>query len=204
MKIKLLIIFLIFAILSIVGVFYLKNYYLYSTPVEKVEEAQITIDQTLGLISENREHFQNYEGDVISAKKLPLIPEDEKTNQKVEKLILHFWASWCDPCVNEIPQLLAYLKHHAADIKNNKLKVILVSVDYEQPAIAKFLKSFPELNSPLYLQLWDPDGYLQKGFNIDRLPATLVIHKTAIGKLPTGNDKFIERYMAVVNWKLMP
>jgi hypothetical protein len=70
------------------------------------------------------------------------------------------------------------------------------------------LKSFPELNLPIYLQIWDPEGYLQKSFSIDRLPASIIIHKNAIDQVKDaeGNvtDKFVERYMAVVNWRLMP
>ena len=196
MKAKLLIIFLIVAAVVTGGVFYVKNKYLYSTTTaEKVEDAQVTIDQTLGLISENREQFQTYEGKVISAERLPLMPDTTKT----EKLILHFWASWCDPCINEIPELLTYLKRHDEEIKAGSLRIVLVSVDYELGAIEKFLKSFPELNSPAYLQLWDPEGYLQKSFNIDRLPATIMVHKNPID----DKGKLVERYMAVVNWKQM-
>ena len=195
MKAKLLILFFVIGIIVVSGVFYLKNYYFYTTTAEKVEDAQVTIDQAVGLISENRTKFQTYEGKVISADRLPLLPDTTKT----EKLILHFWASWCDPCINEIPELLAYLKAHSDEIKAGSMRMVLVSVDYDQPAIEKFLKSFPELNSPAYLQLWDPEGYLQKSFNIDRLPATIVVHKNPID----AKGKLIERYMGVVNWKQM-
>lgn len=196
MKIKLLVLFFVIAIVGIGGVFYLKNYYFYTTTAEKIEDAQVTIDQTMGLISEEREKFQTYEGKVISAARLPLMPDTTKT----EKLILHFWASWCDPCINEIPELISYLKRHSKEIKAGTLQIVLVSVDYELGAIEKFLKSFPDLNAPAYLQLWDPEGYLQKSFNIDRLPATIIVHKNPID----GKSKLVERYMAVVDWKRMP
>ncbi|AZZ37527.1 hypothetical protein CIK05_12220 [Bdellovibrio sp. qaytius] len=196
MKAKLLILFFVIAIVGIGGVFYLKNYYSYTTNAEKIEDTQVTIDQTVGLISEEREKFQTYEGQVISATRLPLMPDTTKT----DKLILHFWASWCDPCINEIPELITYLKRHSEEIKSGSIKVVIVSVDYEQGAIEKFLKSFPDLNAPLYLQLWDPEGFLQKSFNIDRLPSTIIVHKNPID----DKGKLVERYMAVVNWKLMP
>lgn len=196
MKAKLLIIFLIIAVVVTGGVFYLKNYYFYSTTkAEKIEDMQVTLDQTIGLISENREKFQTYEGKVISAERLPLLQDTSKT----EKLILHFWASWCDPCINEIPELLTYLKRHGDEIKTGTLRVVLVSVDYELGAIEKFLKSFPDLNSAVYLQLWDPEGYLQKSFNIDRLPSTIIVHKNPVD----DKGKLVERYMAVVDWKQM-
>lgn len=197
MKAKLLILFLVIGVLVTGGVFYLKNYYFYSTnKAEKIEDAQMSIEQTMGLISENRENFQTYEGKVISSDRLPLMPDTTKT----EKLIIHFWASWCDPCINEIPELLAYLKLHGDAIKAGTLRIVLVSVDYELVAIEKFLKSFPELNAAAYLQLWDPEGYLQKSFNIDRLPATIIIHQKPID----ASGRIVERYMAVVDWKRMP
>ncbi|MES2801663.1 MAG: TlpA disulfide reductase family protein [Bdellovibrionota bacterium] len=196
MKVKLLFLFFVIAIVGTVGVFYLKNYYFYTTTAEKIEDTQVTIEQTVGLISEEREKFQTYEGKVISAERLPLMPD----TTKIEKLIMHFWASWCDPCINEIPELVAYLKRHSEEIKVGSIKIVLVSVDYELGAIEKFLKSFPDLNAPVYLQLWDPEGYLQKSFNIDRLPATIIVHKNPID----GKAKLVERYMAVVNWKQMP
>lgn len=196
MKAKLLILFFVLAVIGISGVFYLKNYYFYTSTAEKIEDTQVTIDQTIGLISEERAKFQTYEGKVISVERLPLMPD----TTKAEKLILHFWASWCDPCINEIPELVSYLKRHGDEIKAGTTKVVLVSVDYELGAIEKFLKSFPDLNAPIYLQLWDPEGFLQKSFNIDRLPSTIILHKNPID----GKDKIFERYMAVVNWKQMP
>lgn len=196
MKAKLLIVFVLIAAVVTGGVFYIKNHYAYSTTTaEKIEDTQVTIDQTMGLISENREKFQTYEGKVISDQRLPLLLDTSKT----DKLILHFWASWCDPCINEIPELLTYLKSHSEEIKTGSMRVVLVSVDYDLPAIEKFLKSFPDLNSPAYLQVWDPEGYLQKSFNIDRLPSTIIVHKNPID----DKGKLVERYMAVVNWKQM-
>lgn len=195
MKAKLLILFFIMAIAGVGGVFYLKNYYFYTTTAEKIEDTQVTIDQTISLISENREKFQSYEGKVISDQRLPLLLDTSKT----DKLILHFWASWCDPCINEIPELLDYLKRHDEEIKSGALRIVLISVDYEVGAIEKFLKSFPDLNAPSYLQIWDPEGFLQKSFNIDRLPSTIIVHKNPIDT----KGKLIERYMAVVDWKRM-
>lgn len=195
MKAKLLIVFFVIAIIVTGGVFYLKNYYFYTTTAEKIEDTQVTVEQTIGLISEEREKFQTYEGKVISAERLPLIPDTTKT----DKLILHFWASWCDPCINEIPELISYLKRNSEAIKAGSIKIVLVSVDYELGAIEKFLKSFPDLNASLYLQLWDPEGYLQKSFNIDRLPATIIVHQKPID----DKGKLVERYMAVVDWKRM-
>ena len=51
-------------------------------------------------------------------------------------LLLHFWATWCPPCRDELPALLAY----AADAE---LSVLAVSLDQNWSAIRRFLGSDP-------------------------------------------------------------
>lgn len=39
------------------------------------------------------------------------------------RVFVHFWATWCPPCVDELPQVLAYAKQSPGD------QVVLVSLD---------------------------------------------------------------------------
>jgi peroxiredoxin len=48
-------------------------------------------------------------------------------------VLLNFWASWCAPCVEEVPSLLE-LHHEQPD-----LAVVAVSVDEDQGAYSRFL-----------------------------------------------------------------
>jgi thiol-disulfide isomerase/thioredoxin len=41
--------------------------------------------------------------------------------------IINFWATWCRPCVQEIPEFVAYQKQ----LDNQKIKLIFVSIDEE-------------------------------------------------------------------------
>lgn len=43
-------------------------------------------------------------------------------------LIINFWATWCKPCVEEIPYFQEEVKKHAGD----SLQLLLVSVDYKE------------------------------------------------------------------------
>lgn len=40
--------------------------------------------------------------------------------------IINFWATWCRPCVAELP----YFEALATEIKDQKVKIILMSVDF--------------------------------------------------------------------------
>ena len=106
---------------------------------------------------------------------------------KKKSLSIHLWASWCGPCLNEIPELIAYAK-------KNKISVqfIVVSLDESNEALAKFLKSFPELNETLFIQVWDKSMVISKKLNADRLPMTVFV--------PAGGAK-IKTLRSVVDWK---
>ena len=53
-------------------------------------------------------------------------------------LILNFWASWCQPCVEETPSLSAFAEQYA----NKGVVVLAVSVDKDPQAYKKFVDRF--------------------------------------------------------------
>ena len=55
--------------------------------------------------------------------------------------VVNFWATWCKPCVAELPE---FEKLHQ-DYKNKKIKVLLVSMDFKEE-IDKKLKNFLDKN----------------------------------------------------------
>jgi thiol-disulfide isomerase/thioredoxin len=54
-------------------------------------------------------------------------------------LLLDFWASWCAPCVAELPHFSAWQKRYGAD----GLRVIGVSMDDDAHALDRFLQRSP-------------------------------------------------------------
>ncbi len=42
--------------------------------------------------------------------------------------VINFWATWCKPCIKELPYFEELNSHH----KNEKVKVILVSLDFPE------------------------------------------------------------------------
>jgi len=49
--------------------------------------------------------------------------------------IINFWATWCKPCVEELPYLEAFHKEH----QQEKVKVLLVSLDFQRMVATKLV-----------------------------------------------------------------
>ncbi len=187
-KIKLLVVFLVIMLISVIGIFYVKNYMSYSTFKKSDAYTEKIITHKMFFDYASQLKLYNYQGEELSQSQHA--NQITKINQ-ANAVIVHLWASWCDPCINELPELIDYLKLNEKQIKSGELAIVLVSLDYESPDITKFLKSFNELNNPDYFQIWDKNTELQKYLNIDRLPSTVVFY---------NNDQ-TERFLTVVNWK---
>ncbi|SDG46834.1 Thiol-disulfide isomerase or thioredoxin [Limimonas halophila] len=87
-----------------------------------------------------------------------------------EVLVLNFWATWCAPCVEEMPTLEAL----HTDMRDAGVHVLAVSQDRGgMDAVGPFLKNrvdVPEL--PIYL---DSDGKLARAFDVRAMPTTFVL-----------------------------
>jgi thiol-disulfide isomerase/thioredoxin len=104
---------------------------------------------------------------------------DEILKQHKGKVIyLDFWASWCAPCRQEIPDS----KKLIASYQAKGLQVITISMDENKVAWQKALKAEDLSLSANYLLSKDFGSELAKKYKIKSIPRYMIIDK---------NGKFI-------------
>ena len=90
-------------------------------------------------------------------------------NKKI--YLLNFWATWCAPCLKEIPELLELKKKYS-----NDLDVIFISVDANPPkVIPKFLKKNNFKNISIYL---DKNLKLSEKLGVKVMPTTIIVNNS--------------------------
>ena len=86
-------------------------------------------------------------------------------------VLLNFWATWCAPCIREMPSL----DRLQAKLKGEGLEVIAVSEDFAGlDLVGPFFERLKLENLAIYL---DSTGALGKAFGIAGLPTTLLIDR---------------------------
>lgn len=161
MKLKITLFFVLLSAAFIYLVFKGKYFSVHQGPDKTVTKDKLTAEAILNKVSTSE--LRDYKGNKISI--------DMSVLQAHSAVIIHLWASWCGPCVNEVPELIEYSK------KNPDVKFIIVSLDEVRDDIAKFLKSFPEFDSTNFVRVWDGPSSISKFLDADRLPMSVIIRK---------------------------
>ena len=86
-----------------------------------------------------------------------------------QALLVNFWASWCAPCIIELPALEAA----AVQLKSEAIQVILVNLDRGGAAVAQPFLDERSITTPL--SAYDPKGKWARAVQLRGLPTTLLI-----------------------------
>ena len=84
-------------------------------------------------------------------------------------LVLNFWASWCPPCIQEMPSLNEFQKMFAAD----GVVVLGVSVDRSEKNYRAMLKSF----KVVFPTVRDPEENVSYKYGTYKVPESYIIDR---------------------------
>ena len=113
-------------------------------------------------------------------------------NFKNKLIILNFWATWCKPCLEEMPSLDILQSKK----KLNNLKIFPINIGQEN--ILKAEKFYKELNIKNLNIYFDPTVTLAKKFSLRGIPTTILINKQGkefariLGEVDFENEKLIK------------
>jgi thiol-disulfide isomerase/thioredoxin len=84
--------------------------------------------------------------------------------------LINFWATWCPPCVAEIPGLIELQKRHEKD----GLVIVGISLDQNGPEVVKSFVQKKQINYPVALA----SGGVESGFGeFDGIPTTFIVDR---------------------------
>ena len=87
-------------------------------------------------------------------------------------VVLNFWATWCAPCVEEMPSLVQLQQR----FKDKGLSVVGVSIDVDGDAYRKFLKDY-KID---FVTVRDPDQKTSSLYGTFKWPETYIIDRDGI------------------------
>jgi cytochrome c biogenesis protein CcmG/thiol:disulfide interchange protein DsbE len=86
-------------------------------------------------------------------------------------VVLNFWATWCPPCVDEMPSLVKL----QSDLKD-RVVVLAVSVDEDERSYRTFLKK----NNVDLLTVRDPQQKSNELYGTFKFPETYIIDRNGV------------------------
>jgi thiol-disulfide isomerase/thioredoxin len=105
----------------------------------------------------------------------PILQKDNDT-----VYIINFWATWCKPCITELPGFEKLNR----DYKGQKVKVLLVSLDFpdkHEKLLVPFVEEHNLQSQVIHLTDTDANAWIDKVSMLwsGSIPATLIYKKTS-------------------------
>jgi thioredoxin-like negative regulator of GroEL len=96
-------------------------------------------------------------------------------------VLLDFWATWCGPCRDALPELKELTTRYPRD----RFAIVSISVDDEVEPVRAFVAK----HGATWIQIHDAEGALQERFGVEVLPSYLLVDgEGVIRKELTGTD----------------
>jgi thiol-disulfide isomerase/thioredoxin len=124
---------------------------------------------------------ETFDTPFFNAKEEPLTLKDFKGRG----LVVNFWATWCAPCIREMPSL----NRLAKALEGTGVELLTISEDRKAAKVVpEFLKTKGLDNLKFH---HDPKGLLSRKFGIVGLPSTVLINAEGV---------YMGRVMGTLEW----
>jgi peroxiredoxin len=83
-------------------------------------------------------------------------------------LVVNFWATWCPPCVKEMPSL----QRAWEQLQGEDIAVLAINMGEQKEAVKRFIQQYP-IDLPILL---DKDFDMADAWSVSGLPTTYVVN----------------------------
>lgn len=115
-------------------------------------------------------------------------PDNEQVSlaqYKDKVILLNFWATWCPPCIKEMPSMQRLRDH----FEGQPFEIIAINTGDDSTSVSSFLFELEtELTFPILL---DEQGQSYQQFGIRGLPMTLIFDR---------NGEMVEKVLGGREW----
>jgi thiol-disulfide isomerase/thioredoxin len=102
--------------------------------------------------------------------------------------LISFWASWCPPCVEEMPSFLRY----AARARTQGVEVLAVSGDKGWADVHKFFSGMKLQTEKLPMTvIMDRESVASRAYGTDKLPETYLVDSKGV---------IVKKFIGAQNW----
>jgi cytochrome c biogenesis protein CcmG, thiol:disulfide interchange protein DsbE len=98
-------------------------------------------------------------------------------------VVLNFWATWCPPCIEEMPSLVEMQRR----LKAKGVTVVAVSVDVDEGAYQRFVKD----HNVNLLTVRDPDQKSSALYGTFKFPETYIVDRNGVTR---------RKFIGAVDW----
>ncbi|WP_127715532.1 TlpA disulfide reductase family protein [Halobacteriovorax sp. HLS] len=156
------------------------------------------LDLKAGSTNVEKKVFSHYESLYSQLELSDISGEKIKLKElKSPIVILNFWATWCQPCLEEFPSIVALRNKYTED----QVRVLGINQDDEKQIIniKKAVKKF-NLN---FSNIADVNGSILEKFMISAIPVSIIYHNGKVIEVSNGakdysSEEVIEKFNSLL------